>query len=244
MHATRYDAKMATSFEQFRASLTRAVGRKALGIEMSDAEAMRVAKDAALARAYYDNWVRQRQLQRPVTVARAEQAATPAAAVPTSKHRGWGVDLMIATAIVVVGIFIVGAIVGGNRGSEGSTVAEATSTPTLAQPDPPSAAAVLDQSAREQGWSVAQSGELYFKAIDPDSTSCGHYDCLWYNVQSTSGCASGVYIQADIMSNGTAVDWTNARSASIHAGEAVAVKLEDVRGLGDAFRVSQVDCLD
>lgn len=49
---------METTFEQFRASITRERGRSALGIELPQAEADRVAADEALAHAYFDNWKR------------------------------------------------------------------------------------------------------------------------------------------------------------------------------------------
>jgi len=48
---------MATSLSQFRAAITRAVGRQALGIDLSDAEAQRVASDPRLSEAYYENWL-------------------------------------------------------------------------------------------------------------------------------------------------------------------------------------------
>ncbi|WP_417563411.1 hypothetical protein [Microbacterium sp.] len=45
-----------TTFEQFRASMANDIARAALGIDMSGAEASRIAGDHALCRAYYENW--------------------------------------------------------------------------------------------------------------------------------------------------------------------------------------------
>ena len=49
---------MVTSFKQFTAIHRNEYGRRAVGIELSSAEAQRVAEDPTLARAYYDNWLR------------------------------------------------------------------------------------------------------------------------------------------------------------------------------------------
>lgn len=52
-------ALMATSFEQFIAVLGNEAARRAIGIDISDHEALRIATDPVLARAYYDSWSRQ-----------------------------------------------------------------------------------------------------------------------------------------------------------------------------------------
>lgn len=100
----------------------------------------------------------------------------------------------------------------------------------------------LDKVATDNGWSIVQSGELYYKANEPGTFTCGRYTCLWYNVQSTSGCPGGAYVRADILSGGNPVAWTNAITPSILPGESVSVKLEDVQSAGDQFRVAEVTC--
>lgn len=47
---------MGTSFEQFKAVLRNDVARRAVGLDISNFEAERIADDPVLARAYYDNW--------------------------------------------------------------------------------------------------------------------------------------------------------------------------------------------
>ncbi|MGO2746200.1 hypothetical protein [Microbacterium sp.] len=47
---------MGTSFEQFNAVLRNDVARRAVGLDISNSEAERIAGDPVLARAYYDNW--------------------------------------------------------------------------------------------------------------------------------------------------------------------------------------------
>lgn len=49
---------MATSLEQFKASIRNEVGRRALDVQLPQAEADRVANDELLAQAYYENWRR------------------------------------------------------------------------------------------------------------------------------------------------------------------------------------------
>lgn len=262
---------MATSFEQFRASLTRPIARSALGIEMSENEALRVTADEALSRAYYENWLR---TQRPAT-AGAPAATLPFAAVtspsaspalapqpfayvgvpmasqttttaqPPSQPRKSGA---IWTILPIVFVTLCVCAYLGYQGSKPSANSESSQGSTTASGSTADKAPVVsetdqrDAAATSEGWKVVQSGELYVKAADAGSFTCDHYKCLWYQVQSMSGCPGGVYIKADIVSNGTAVGWTNAFSPSIKPGETVAVKLEDIEGTGDAFRLSEANC--
>lgn len=69
---------MVTSFKQFTAIHRNEYGRRAVGIELSSAEAQRVAEDPTLARAYYDNWLRSNAPSPPhidVAMTRADVAA-------------------------------------------------------------------------------------------------------------------------------------------------------------------------
>ncbi len=52
--------RVGTSFEQFKAVLRNDFARRAVGLDISNSEAERIATDPVLARAYYDNWLRLR----------------------------------------------------------------------------------------------------------------------------------------------------------------------------------------
>lgn len=54
--SSRYSRAERTSLLQFTNAMKNQIARRALGIEMSDAEGARIADDPALARAYYHNW--------------------------------------------------------------------------------------------------------------------------------------------------------------------------------------------
>lgn len=127
---------------------------------------------------------------------------------------------------------------------------EATTASPSAKPQPTSAASEEDMRDRffeSEGWAVAEHGETYVRFATAEDYaasggSCGYYDCLDVILFSQSGCPTGFYVRADILAGGTPVDWTNGFSPSALAGETVVLRLEDVGGMGDSFRLSEVTC--
>lgn len=80
-----------TSFEQFRSSLRNPVARRAIGIEMSDDEAVTIAADDGLARAYYENWLERTPVKAPTQLPRGPQAFVHNASVGQKPRSGfWG----------------------------------------------------------------------------------------------------------------------------------------------------------
>ena len=99
---------METSFEQFVNYLANTRARATIGLEMSDAEAERVAADEHLARAYYQSWLSRPPVERSVVNNLAPVApAAPAAreqSGPTKSRAGvWvGVIAMVVLAGLVI----------------------------------------------------------------------------------------------------------------------------------------------
>lgn len=249
---------MSTSFEQFRASLANPYARSSgLRLQMSDSEAQRIISDEALARAYYENWLRtpreprspnaSRPVAAPAAAPRVAPAPTYAGTVAPEKKRKIGCfGITIIVLLIVVAIIVI-VNVAANADKTQSAPSSTTSGSSSAESAPVesvvSAAQQRDEEARDQGWEVAVSGELYVRARDTDDFTCGYFACIWYEIKSTSGCPNGVYLRADIASSGRAVGWTNAISASIPPGETVDVELQDAQGLGNQFRVTEANCM-
>lgn len=102
-----------------------------------------------------------------------------------------------------------------------------------------------DEVMVQQGWIVVVSNDTYYRYFTDEeraSSSCGYSKCSWVVVASDSGCNGGFYIRADILSNGTPVDWTNTISPSARPGEPVVATLNFASQNGDAIRVSEINC--
>lgn len=231
------------SYEQFRAALSAPNQRAALGLDLSDAEAQRIAGDEALGRAYFSNWQRANagdgttanfpRVIYPAVVPQTGQPALVQAEVPAKKRIGcFGVFMIIISIVIAIVIITNIAAQSGDDGSADTDVVPQKS-----------AAQKQDETAVAEGWQVGVSGDIYLKAAEAGSFTCGTYDCLWYTVTSVHGCSGGVYVKADIMSNGVAVGWTNVISASVAPRESVAIQIEDHQGIGDAFRIAETNCM-
>ncbi|MFF2633487.1 hypothetical protein ACFVR6_11445 [Microbacterium sp. NPDC058021] len=195
--------------------------------------------DESLAKAYYANWVR----SQGGDLLDGGVHAPPAAYSKRRRALAW-CFLVLAIGAIAVAV-VLGSQTRDDEAAPRDRASEpATQNDVVADPPPKTPAQRLDEAAAAEGWQVVESGELYIKAAEPDTFTCGSYPCLWYTVQSTSGCESGVYVKADIMHDGHAVAWTNAITPSISGGEAVSVMLEDVQGVGSQFRLSEVSCMD
>lgn len=243
---------MTWTYEQFRAALNDGANRQALGLEMSDSEAARIASDNTLCWAYFTNWTRQHSSDGtpapalpstapPLSFSTSQslaQAPHQAPGPPAKSRIGcFGVFLIIMAIVIAIVVLVnINRVNSSNDADQGASSDGSTTSQVTA-------AEKKDANARADGWQVAVSGDIYIKAAEPGTFTCGMFNCLWYGVHSVSGCSGGAYLKADIMSDGRAVGWTKAISASIMPGEAVSVKLEDVEGLGNQFRVSEAHCM-
>jgi len=95
---------MTTTFDQFRAVLTREYGRRAIGINLPQAEAERIAADETLARAYYENWQR--------TGADAGRTTTPPSVPPPFRSAASPATAPTATGTPGLAPAIVGLVLG------------------------------------------------------------------------------------------------------------------------------------
>lgn len=256
---------MATTYEQFRASLGNSLARRALGVEISDHEANRVLSDENLCRAYYSSWssIPHPQLGHtphvipPAPAILAAQphstqalppyvTATPApipAAAPAPRKK-MGCCSVVALFLVIGALILLALVVAANlrdpasESSSNSSEVNPQQQPLASDPN-----AAADQHAIDNGWQVLVSGDLYAKAHEPGTFTCGYSNCLWYSLTSRSGCAGGVYVQADVLREGTAFDWTNTVTASIPAGETIQFQLESLNDNGDQFRITEARCM-
>lgn len=166
------------------------------------------------------------------------------AAVPVHK-KGIGCGGWLAIIAFIAFILVVILTVTNDRSSTTSQ-SSSTSDPQNTVPPEKSAEQSRDDAMTEQGWAVAVSGDTYYRFLTDEEradASCGHWTCTWVVLRSESGCSGGFYVKGDIVSGETPVGWTNEVSASAKPGENVVVQLEDHQGLGDAFRVSEINCL-
>lgn len=92
------------------------------------------------------------------------------------------------------------------------------------------------------GWSVAESGNVYYRFLDDDEFSCGNYDCVGVAVAAIEGCPGGVYIEAAIESGGVVVGRTNEVLGALDPEQVGAALLEDVRDIGDTFKITEINC--
>lgn len=179
--------------------------------------------------------------------------------VPARK-KGLSVGKFIVLVLAVTAVLAL--VLAGMSGLGNSTPstktspsAEATDQEAAPEPEPTqepapqpalSAAEQQDQSMTDQGWATVVSGDTYYRFLTDEekaNSSCGSWTCVWVVVVSMSGCPSGFYVKADILSGETPVSWTNEISASAQPGESVVVQLNDVRGVGNVFRVSELNCM-
>lgn len=118
--------------------------------------------------------------------------------------------------------------------------------PTTQRPvETQSPAEFRDEFMQEEGYLVFESGETYFRFLTDEEDAqnpCGYYDCIDGVIYSFSGCSGGFYVKADILSNDLPVGWTNEMTASAQSDEHVWVRLEDHRSIGDAFRITEINC--
>ena len=102
-------------------------------------------------------------------------------------------------------------------------------------------AQVFDNYMVEQDFEVVESGETYMRWADLDEVECGYRACAAIFIYSASGCSSGFYVRADVMSGSLPIGWTNEVTASAQPDEIVVALLEDAHG-GDSFRVTEIRC--
>lgn len=167
-----------------------------------------------------------------------------AASSATSKKTAvWGLVLSGVMLVIGIGVSI------GSQSSQSQAVPSSSHTapaPSAVAPvEQPSAEDQRNASMEEQGFHTWQSGEVWLKAVDPESFTCDYGTrCIWYQLVSYSGCASGYYVKADVLNaNDVAIGWTNEITASVQPQDGVAFQLRSADNGGETIKVSEVSCM-
>lgn len=84
---------------------------------------------------------------------------------------------------------------------------------------------------------------VYFKWLEDSEFQCGYWDCIGFAIGVSGTSCSSIYVEANIYAGETVVDWTNARVGSLSDGTFATGIFEDVRGAGDSFGLTEVNCL-
>lgn len=156
------------------------------------------------------------------------------------KAGGW---LLLVVALLAA-IFAVTFLVQNKDNAASSDYVTSDENPGPAPSSKPSLADSLDSTFAEAGLEVVESGETYFQFAPDGEFTCGYYACQPIYIYSVSGCSGGFYVKVDLLTaEGTPVGWTNAISASVQPNEMVSVMLEDVQGIGQSMRVSEINCM-
>lgn len=91
-------------------------------------------------------------------------------------------------------------------------------------------------------WSVAESGNVYYRYLTDEEYSCGWMNCFGVAVYTIKGCPSGVYIQASLMAGKGVIGYTNARIGYL-APEEVGSEILQFSDSGvDTTRIDEVNC--
>lgn len=102
------------------------MARRAIGIEMSDDEAVRIAADEGLSRAYYENWLKRTPSKPPTQLPRGPQAFVDNAAVGQKSRSGfWG-------CLGCLGVLLI-AVVGFQLTRAGEDPADRNDNQTVAE---------------------------------------------------------------------------------------------------------------
>lgn len=99
---------------------------------------------------------------------------------------------------------------------------------------------------RDEGYVQWENSGVYYRYLTEEERaglSCDFGACAWVMVASAAGCADGYYIQIDLMSGGTPIEWTNGISPSQRPGEAVRLELNWLVDEIDSLRVSEITCM-
>lgn len=168
-----------------------------------------------------------------------------------AKKKGSGATLWIGAFVVVVIVTGIFAAMNGPSSSE-TPVTDPQASESVAETEVPpeptkSAEQILDTSVVAQGFTTVTSGDTYFRYLTDaemaDGRSCGYSRCTWVVIYSHNGCSGGYYVKADILSGDVGVGWTNEISSGAPAGGTVVVQLDDHQGVGETFRVSEINCM-
>ncbi|MEP7765924.1 hypothetical protein [Sanguibacter sp. 25GB23B1] len=100
----------------------------------------------------------------------------------------------------------------------------------------------LDMAQAETGgWTVVESGTLYYRYAEDTEVDCGSWDCTGVFVYTFDGCDS-VYVEAAVESNGVVIGMANDLIGALLPGQSGGLFLEDFSDRGDTFRVTDVSC--
>lgn len=161
----------------------------------------------------------------------------------SSSASGWG---CLALVVVLVLIFVSCTAINSARNSADDDSSGAQEPkPTQVQPQV-DYNDILDEQMAEQGFDPWERGYIYVRYLTDDekaNMSCSYARCTWVAIVAIDGCPGGFYVQADLVSNGTPVDWTNAISASAKPEEVVVVEITTFNESVDQMRLSEVTCM-
>ena len=111
-----------------------------------------------------------------------------------------------------------------------------------------SAAAMIAKAAEVEasnmaleGYSAAGNGLNYRFAEDSEFT-CGNYDCTVVVVTTGSKTCSGVYLEANLIRNGTVVGFVNDTAGYLGKYSVAVLTLEDYQSTGGDFQITKVSC--
>ena len=94
------------------------------------------------------------------------------------------------------------------------------------------------------GWTLAESGNLFWRWADDGNVTCGTYPCSGVEVLTGArGCPGGVYVEAAIMNGETSIGRDNEITAGLRENSNAAIILENYLGYGDSLRMSDVHCM-
>ena len=187
--------------------------------------------------------------------ARPWEQNTGAGAAPladTKSASGRKIVLLFLGSICALTLLVIVLIYAlTNAGPTGSTRSETSATApsdyakSNPAPLPPkSADTILDENMVASGWTLAESGNLFWRWADDSNVTCGTYPCSGVEVRTGArGCPGGVYVEAAIMNGETSIGRDNEITAGLRDNASAAIILKNYLGYGDSLRMSDVHCM-
>ncbi|MFS2281375.1 hypothetical protein V2S04_11205 [Microbacterium sp. OR21] len=83
---------------------------------------------------------------------------------------------------------------------------------------------------------------MYIKFSPNGSYTCQRYDCVQVELHVENGCPQNLYVEANVTADGAVVGMTNASPGGVGPDSEVKLSLEDIRDIGDGFKLTKVSC--
>ncbi|WDH78229.1 DUF2510 domain-containing protein [Microbacterium esteraromaticum] len=99
-----------------------------------------------------------------------------------------------------------------------------------------------DTTMTDLGWSIYESGNIYFRFADKSSYTCGYTRCSYVEVMTISGCPNMLYVEASLLQGDTVVGMTNDALGQVRPEESALAHLQDFNDSADTFRLSEIAC--